>query len=98
MLGGLRDVWKRGRLTREVKKKMFEGCCVPVVMYGSEGWQLNARKRKKVEVFEMKGLRAVCRGGWLSGFKELLRDRGLRWEEGLRLTEDRNEWKRLVKG
>jgi len=162
VLGGLRDIWKRGRLTREVKKKMFEGCCVPVVMYGSEVWRLNARKRKKVEVFEMKGLRAVCgvsrrdrvrnvrikeqcawgrgmieraeqsmlrwfghvcrmndgrlakkvlisevegvrgrgrpRGGWVSGVKELLRDRGLGWEEGLRLTEDRNEWKRVVRG
>src|ERR1700755_1127449 len=39
---------------------MFEGCCIPVVMYGSEVWRLNARKRKKIEVFEMKGLRAVC--------------------------------------
>ena len=26
----------------------------------SEVWRLNARKRKKIEVFEMKGLRAIC--------------------------------------
>ena len=51
MLGGLRDIWNRGRLSREVKLKMFEGCCVPVVMYVREVWRLNARKRKKVEVF-----------------------------------------------
>ena len=60
MLGGLRDILNRGRLSREVKLKMFEDCYVPVVMCGSEVWRLNARKRKKVEVFEMKGLRAVC--------------------------------------
>ena len=32
MLGGLRDIWDRGRLPREVKVRMFEGCCVPVVI------------------------------------------------------------------
>ena len=40
--------------------RMFEGFCIPVVLYGSEVWRLNARKRKKIEVFEMKGLRAIC--------------------------------------
>ena len=46
VLGGLRDIWDRGRLPREVKVRMFEGCCIPVVMYWSEVWRLNARKRK----------------------------------------------------
>ena len=32
VLGGLRDIWDRGRLPREVKVRMFEGCCIPVVM------------------------------------------------------------------
>ena len=36
VLGGLRDIWNRGRLSRGVKLKMFEGCCVSVVMYGIE--------------------------------------------------------------
>ena len=33
----------------------------------------------------------------MSNVKELLRDRGKNWEECVPLTEDRNEWKRLVK-
>ena len=34
----------------------------------------------------------------MSNVRELLRDRGKNLEEGVRLTEDRNEWKRFVKG
>lgn len=59
-LSGLREIWKGGDLTRKIKTSMFEKVCVPAVLYGCETWGLNARARKKLEVFEMKGLRAVC--------------------------------------
>src|SRR5678816_3592537 len=59
-LSGLREIWKGGDLSQKVKISMFEKICVPAVLYGCETWGLNARSRKKLEVFEMKGLRAVC--------------------------------------
>ena len=34
----------------------------------------------------------------MSGVRELLGDRGLGWEEGMALTGDRVEWKRVVRG
>ena len=47
-------------MTRGVIVKMFEGCCVPVVLYGSEAWRLNAKMRRRVEIFEIRASRAVC--------------------------------------
>ena len=58
------------------------------------------RMARKAFVSELKGVRnrEKQRGSWMSNVKELLRDRGMNWEEGVLLTEDRNEWKRLMKG
>ena len=39
VLGGLMDIWKRGKLTREVKKKMFKGW--------ERGVAVECEKRKK---------------------------------------------------
>ena len=59
-LGGLKEIWKRGSLTREVKLRMFESICIPAVLYGCETWMVNRMVRRKVCVFEMNGLRAIC--------------------------------------
>ena len=106
VLGGLKDIWKRGRLTREVKVKMFESYCLPVVLYGSEVWRINARMRRKIEVFEMKALRAVCGIGrmdrvrnvriremceWKRGVVERAEQGILRWFGHVcRMSEERN--------
>ena len=82
-LSGLREVWKGGELSRRVKKYMFERICIPTVLYGCETWVLNRRMKKKLEVYEMKGLRAVC------GISRMDRVRNVRiremceWENGL---------------
>src|ERR1700755_3177614 len=60
VMGGLREVWKKGRISKEIKVRMFESMCLPSAMYGCETWVMNAQFRKRLEVFEMKGLRAVC--------------------------------------
>ncbi|KAL7644492.1 UNVERIFIED_CONTAM: hypothetical protein RMT77_005324 [Armadillidium vulgare] len=39
---------------------MFESMCLPSAMYVCETWVMNAQIRKRLEVFEMKGLRAIC--------------------------------------
>ena len=59
-LNGLSEVWKGGNLSRRIKVWMFEKIYVPAVMYGSEMWVMNARVKKKLEVYEMKGLGAAC--------------------------------------
>ena len=60
VMGGLREVWKKGRISKEIKVRMFERMCLPSAMYGCETWVMNAQIRKGLEVFEMKGLRAIC--------------------------------------
>ena len=60
VMGGLREVWKKGRISKEIKVRMFESMCLPSAMYGCETWVMNAQIRKRLEVFEMKGLRAIC--------------------------------------
>ena len=59
-LGGVREVWKRGGMSLEMKRRVYESIVIPKVMYGSETWNLNAKERYDLEVFEMKGLRSMC--------------------------------------
>ena len=40
-IGGLREVWSRGKWSRETKVKMFESCCIPTVLYGSKTWAMD---------------------------------------------------------
>ena len=46
------------------KMGLVEGIFLPTVLYGCETWSLNAREQKRVEVMEMKALRAVCGVTW----------------------------------
>src|ERR1044072_1204345 len=39
--------------------RIFNGLCLPSVMYECETWMINARARKSLNVFEMKWLRAI---------------------------------------
>src|ERR1044072_748404 len=59
VLEGLREVWKKGKNSKEIKIRMFECMCLPSVMYGCETWMINTRGRKSFKVFEMKDLRAI---------------------------------------
>ena len=64
VLGALKSIWSKRSVSREAKLGMFEGIMVPTVMYGSECWALNAREKKKVDVIEMKCLRAISGVRW----------------------------------
>src|ERR1700755_231052 len=85
VMGGLREVWKKGRISKEIKVRMFESMCLPSAMYGCETWVMNAQIRKRLEVFEMKGLRAIC------GLRKVDRIRNERIREMCR-------WKRGIVG
>ena len=82
-MNGLREVWRGGELSRRVKKWMFDKICVPVVMYGCETWVLNAKARKKLEVFEMKGLRMVCELSRRDRVRNVRIREMCEWENGL---------------
>src|ERR1044072_1672570 len=60
VMGGLREICKKGRILKEIKVRMFDNMCLLSAMYGCETWVMNAQFRKRLEVFEMKGLRAIC--------------------------------------
>lgn len=36
VLGGLRKVWKKGKISKEIKIRMFECMCSPSVLYVCE--------------------------------------------------------------
>src|ERR1700755_2886271 len=58
--GGTERSLEEGKISKEIKVRMFESMCLPSAMYGCETWVMNAQFRKRLEVFEMKGLRAIC--------------------------------------
>ena len=57
VMGGLREVWKKGRISKEIKVRMFDSMCLTSAMYGCETWVMKAQIRRRLEVFQMKGLR-----------------------------------------
>ena len=59
MLGNFVAVFKKGNIGRNMKMKLYECVMMPTVLYGCESWMLNAKWRKKLNVMDMKGLRAV---------------------------------------
>src|SRR6201990_1794783 len=105
VLGGLREVWKKGKISKEIKIRMFECMCLPSVMYVCETWMLSARARKSLNVFEMKGLRAICKlrridrirneriremCKWKRGVGDRWEESVLKWYEHMcRMNEDR---------
>ena len=94
VLGGLREVWKKGNLPKKIKVRMFESMAVPTVLYGCGAWTVNNEVRKKLEVLEIYGLRMICgvsrrqkvrnvtirqRCGWNRGLVERCEQGILRW-------------------
>ena len=42
-------------------KRIYESVVIPKVMHGSKLWGLNSKQKYSLKVFEMKGLRSMCR-------------------------------------
>src|ERR1700755_2724678 len=84
--------WRRNLLGR-AKQNMMK-------WFGHVYRRNEERMVKKMTISEMEGARDKRRPrrGWMNGVKGLLRDIWMTWEEGVRLSNDRNEWKRLVWG
>jgi hypothetical protein len=58
--GVLRKMWKGEGLLIDAKRGMYEGIVAPLLLYGSEVWETSAAERRRMEVMEMKCMRAMC--------------------------------------
>ena len=58
VLGTVRSVLKGMTMSWGVKKTMYRQVIVPTVTYGAETWVLREAERRRLNVFEMKCLRA----------------------------------------
>src|ERR1700755_2654373 len=59
VLRGLREVWRKGKISKEIKIRKFECMCLHPVLYGCETRMISALASKSLNVFEIKGLRAI---------------------------------------
>ena len=58
--GRLREsVWRRGDMSQRLKMRLFKALIVPIAIYGAETWTLKAEDSRRLEVFEMRCLRAI---------------------------------------
>ena len=57
--GALKSVLSNRGLGIKVKKCLYEGIIVPMVLYGAEAWGIRSAERRKVNVIEMKCLRSL---------------------------------------
>ena len=46
------------------KVRLMKALVWPVAMYGCESWTLRQNEEKRLDVFEMKGLRRILRVSW----------------------------------
>jgi hypothetical protein len=53
-------MWKGEGLSIDSKRGMYEGIVAPTLLYGSEVWVTSAAERTRMEVMEMKCMRAMC--------------------------------------
>src|SRR5215469_8771565 len=81
-----------------MKRRVFESIVVPKVMYGSEAWSLNAKKRNDLEVFEMKSLRSMCGVSIRDRVRNVRIRKRCGWERDLlsRFEENVLKWYRHV--
>ena len=60
VFGALKSVWKERSVGMKAKMGMYEGVVVPSMLYACETWGLSEQERKRVEVADMRCLRAMC--------------------------------------
>jgi hypothetical protein len=93
--GRLRQtVWNRGDVSRRLKMRLFQALIVPIAIYGAESWTLSVEDNGRLEVFEMRCLRAILgvtlrdrirnedirqQLGVKSTITEVIRERRLKW-------------------
>ena len=67
----------------------------PVAVYAGESWTLRKNEETRLDAFEMKGLRKILR---VRGQQRKQLSSTLSVEESIRMTEDRDKWRKYVHG
>ena len=52
-------VWDERNISRALKIRLYKALILPIAIYASESWTLKANDNRKLEVFEMRCLRAI---------------------------------------
>lgn len=54
-----RTVWTRRDISRKLKIRLYKSLILPIAIYAGETWTLKAEDARRLEVFEMRCLRAI---------------------------------------
>ena len=55
----MRCVWSPGKLSSNLKMKLFKSIAIPTAMYGCEAWKDSVAISKKINVFQQRCLRRL---------------------------------------
>ena len=62
--GSLNKMWKQHNIGLKTKIRLWKSLPWSVAAYGSEAWTLKKEEERRIETFEMKGLRRILRIPW----------------------------------
>ena len=62
----LKNIWKSHGISVTTKARLMKALVWPVATYGCEGWTIKKCDEKRINGFEMKGLRQILRVSWMA--------------------------------
>ena len=62
----LKRIWQSHDISIHTKIRLYKALIWPIALYGCESWTLKKVDERKLEAFEMKGLRMILRVSWTS--------------------------------
>jgi hypothetical protein len=98
----LTNIWQNRNISRKTKTSLFKSLVLSVLLYGCETWKLTKGEERKLDIFQTKCLRKICKIRWqqhisnklvldmteVEKISEVLRRRRWNWVEHV-LRKDR---------
>jgi hypothetical protein len=60
----LTNIWQAGNISRKTKISLFKSLVLSVLLYGCETWKLTKGEERKLDIFQTKCLRKICKIRW----------------------------------
>jgi hypothetical protein len=57
----MKDIWSRKDIDPKAKGRLYEVCCLSILLYGSECWNLKQEVMHKLNTFHHRCVRTMCR-------------------------------------
>src|ERR1043165_8407396 len=70
-MASLKNIWKNHGISVITKTRLMKALIWPVATYGCEGWTIKKSDEKRINGFEMRGLRQILRVSWAARTNEL---------------------------